>query len=349
MRTAVLIAALGLAPAAIAPGVMAQGTLVSVKTDAAPAIDGTMEAAWNKAAPLKVELGKLMYDPANYKGSKKTTVELRSLYDANAIYFLVQWADPTQSLERGPWVKQADGSWKKSKDLDETGHANAFYEDKLALMWNINATGFDTKGCAVTCHKARGGRNAGIEDKSPGRKWTNKEGETTDLWHWKAARSNPVGQMDDQYVDATKNPAQNADWGRKSNDKTGGGYADNASGDGKTPAFMNGTPGDANKYWVLDDGKAPFADTFKAGDVIGGVVVAPFAGPRGNIAAKARWENGRWTLEIRRALVTQGANAKTQDVQFSDLKKTYFFGVSAFDNTQLNHLYHEGANKLTFK
>ena len=41
--------------------------------------------------------------------------------------------------------------------------------------------------------------------------------------------------------------------------------------------------------------------------------------------------------------------ADIQDVQFSDLKKAYHFGVSVFDNSQINHIYHKGAIKLTFK
>ncbi len=323
--------------------------LTSVKTDAAPAIDGKMDEVWAKAKPLAVELGKLMYEPKDYKGSAKTTVNIRSLYDGENIYLLLQWADPTESLRREPWVKQADGSWKQQEDLDDTDHENTYYEDKLAIFWDINAQNFESKGCAVACHKARGGRNSGIPDKSPGRKFTNKPGETIDMWHWKAARTNPVGQVDDQYVDDTKDPAKNKDWGRKGDSKTGGGYVDNVSADKKGPAFMNKTPSDDNKFWVLDDQKVPFADTFKPGDVVGAIVVAPFAGSRGDISGKAVWAAGTWTLEIKRKLVTTGENAKTQDVQFSDLKKTYYFGVSVFDNTAVNHMYHEGVNKLVFK
>jgi hypothetical protein len=162
------------------------------------------------------------------------------------------------------------------------------------------------------------------------------------MWHWKGVRNGAVGQVDDQYVDDTKDPGQNADWGRKGDAATGGGYKNNVSDDKKRPAFMAKNPADG-KYWVLDADKVPFADTFKAGDMVGGVVVAPFTGSRGDIAAQAVWANGKWTLEIKRKLVTSGDKAKQQDVQFSDLKKKYPFGVAVFDNSQINHLYHEGA------
>ncbi len=329
---------------------MAQSkSLVSVKTDAAPTLDGKIDAAWSKAAPLAIELTKLAYEPADYKGAKKTNITIRSLYDNENIYFLVQWSDPTKSLERHPWVKQADGSWKVLKKLDDTDHDNTYYEDKMAMLWNINTAGFESRGCAVVCHRARGGKNAGVDDKSPGRKYTNKAGETVDMWHWKGVRNGPVGQIDDQFIDDTKDPTKNADWGRKGDDKTGGGYSDNVNAAKNGPAFMNKNPSPENKYWVLDDQKVPFADTFKAGDVVPGIVVAPFTGPRGDIPAHAAWADGMWTVEFSRKLVTAGEHAKTQSVQFTDLKKTYPFGISVFDNTQINHLYHEGAYQLTFK
>jgi hypothetical protein len=149
-------------------------------------------------------------------------------------------------------------------------------------------------------------------------------------------------------VDDTKDPKKNANWGRKSDARTGGGYEDNVNKDKTGPAWMSKTPS-ANRYWILADEKTEFVDTFKPGDVVPGIVVAPFDGSRGDIAAKGVWKNGVWTVEIRRKLVTTGDKVKEQDVQFDDLKKTYYFGVSVFDNTAINHTYHEGVHRLTFK
>jgi hypothetical protein len=328
---------------------LAQKALVSVKTDQPPTIDGTVEAAWEKTPAYKFTLDENVYKPEGYKGITKTSVAMKSMYDREFIYLLVQWEEPTKSFERAPWVKQPDGTWKQLKALDSTGHDNTYYEDKMAILWNINTKDFDKKGCEVACHKARGGKVAGIEDKSPGRKFTDTPGETLDMWHWKSVRTGPVGQIDDQYVDSTKDPKQNTNWGRKSDVKTGGGYVDNVNKDKTGPAWMNKTPSEDNKYWVVDDQKTEFVDTFKPGDVVGAIVVAPFQGSRGDITAKAVWKAGLWTLEIKRKLVTTGEKAKEQDVQFDDLKKTYYFGVSVFDHSQINHVYHEGVHKLTFK
>ena len=73
-----------------------------------------VEDEWGKAPVLEVVLDNLPYEPENgYVGMKETKVKLKSMYDNEYIYFLIQYADPTESLERFPWVKQQDGSWKQ--------------------------------------------------------------------------------------------------------------------------------------------------------------------------------------------------------------------------------------------
>jgi hypothetical protein len=56
-----------------------------------------------------------------------------------------------------------------------------------------------------------------------------------------------------------------------------------------------------------------------------------------------------WTIELQRKLKTTGENAETQDVQFTDMSKSYPFGVAVFDNSQINHIYHEGVYELKFE
>jgi hypothetical protein len=329
---------------------LAQTSLVSVKADRAPVIDGAADAAWERAPAYKVSLDKTVYEPSNgFKGVTKTTVTLRSLYDQDYVYFLARYDDPTQSLARGQWVKQPDGSWKRLANKDSTGHENTYYEDKFAFIWNINTATFETKGCAAACHKARGGKLAGVEDKAPGRMYTNKPGETLDMWHWKGVRTNPVGQIDDQYIDDTKDPTKNENWGRKNDAKTGGGYVDNVNKDQTGPMVMSKTAGPDSKYWIMAADKIEFVDTFKPGDIVPSMIVEPFTGSRADIEARGVWKDGVWTIEIKRKRVTTGDKAREQDVQFDDLKKTYYFGVAVFDNTQINHVYHEAVHKLIFK
>jgi len=259
----------------------------------------------------------------------------------------VQYKDPTKSLARFSWVKQADGSWKQMKKADSSGHDNSYFEDKFAMMWDINTKGFTKLGCAVVCHMANAGKLNGVADSSPGRKYTNRPGENVDLWSWEGVHGGAAGQFDDMLIN-DNTPPDAAEWGRRADVNTGGGYADNLN-DAKTgPAFMSAKP-DANQPWISDDQKVPFVDTFKPGDSIPGVVVKPHTGSRADITCASKWADGVWTIEFKRKLVTTGEKAAEQDVQFKDLTKPYSFAVAAFDNSEINHMYHGGSPKLTFK
>lgn len=327
-----------------------QMKLVSVKADSAIVLDAVAEKAWDKASAHEMTVSEMPYEPDNgYDGMRETTVKIKSLYDDKNVYFYIQYADPTKSLERFPWVKQADGNWKQLKKKDSTGHDNTYYEDKFGMYWEIKARGFQKKGCAVSCHVTENGKNNDIEDTSAGRKYTNKPGETIDMWHWKSVRTDPLGMFDDQFVDDTADPKQNKNWGRKGDTKLGGGYKNNVNKSKTGPAFMNSPYSEKDKYWVLPRTKTKFVDTFKTEDVVPGIVLSPFTGSRADIKVKSNWKDGQWTLEFKRALVTTGDKAEIQDVQFNDLKKAYYFGISVFDNSQINHIYHEGSMVMTFK
>jgi len=328
----------------IGVGAQAATTLTSVKTNKPILLSGAIDNAWQKAAPLEVVLDNLPYEPSNgYAGMKKTTVIMKSLYDDEYIYFLIQYNDPTKSLERFPWVKQQDGTWKQLSKKDSTGHDNTYYEDKIGMFWNINTKGFADDGCYISCHMDMEG------DTSPGRKFTDNPGETIDMWHVKNVRTSPLGMADDQFVDSTNSGKINSNWGRKGDAKTGGGYQNNVNKDKTGPAFMNFPPSEEAKYYVLPSLKTPFVDIFKPGDVVAGIVLYPFQGSRADIDFGGKWDNGVWTVELRRKLVTSGEKAIIQDVQFDDLSKDYYFGISVFDNSQINHLFHEDVLTLKFK
>ena len=297
--------------------------LAAAKADKAPTVDGTAEDAWGKAKPVTIHV-----DGGINKS--ETDVTLKALYDKDSIYFLAQYKDPTESARRQPWVKQADGSWKAVPGSES-------YEDKFAFIWNINDSikGFNEQGCAVTCHGTTAGKDKPL-------KYTNADGELGDIWHMKTVRTNPVGQIDDQYVN---NDVKAEEAGRKSDAKTAGGYTDNKKEGEKTPPFA--LPGNkpAPPYWIMDSEKVPFDDSkYKAGDEVPGIVIAPITGDRGDIAAKAVWKDGAWTMEWSRKLQT---SSKT-DVQF-DPKKESYFGAAVFDNAQIGHAVQYGVTKLSFE
>ena len=69
-------------------------------------------------------------------------------------------------------------------------------EDRIALLFEITRINkFATKGCAIVCHVPKGASNA-----KDGKFGTTSAAEKGDLWHWKAARSDPAGFADDTWL-----------------------------------------------------------------------------------------------------------------------------------------------------
>ncbi len=110
---------------------------------------------------------------------------------------------------------------------------------------------------------------------------------------------------------------------------------------------LNGT--EDEMYYVIPSKRVPFVDTFKEGDVIPGISIAPMQGGRADILSRNNYANGMWTMEVMRALKTEGENTETQDVQFTDKAKSFPFGIAVFDNSQINHLYHTETLEMKFK
>jgi hypothetical protein len=332
-------AALALAACSTSNVPSAPNTLVAAKVATAPTLDGSAnDAAWDAAKPLTFQVS----GGANFGGKGETTVTLKSVVVGDMIYFLVQYADPTQSVQRQPFRKQADGSWKKVTDpSDKGGDDSMYYEDKWALIWNTAANpvkGFDQNGCAVMCHLGEG--------KPFGNKYTAGEGQIADMWHMKSARNGVLGFVDDQFVDWTQyENGKNPNAGRKG-DPGGPDYQAMSLKDGKPP-FMNKDGKAANAggtYWIKDGDQVAFVDTFKAGDEVASYIVFPLKGDRGDLKGAWRWNNGVWTFEFGRKLVT----GSKYDVQFDNMNNAYTFGFAAFDNTQVRHALNYDVLKLVF-
>lgn len=332
-------------------------TLVSTPVDTTPVLDGNAgDAAW-AATPATI---------ATVTGgwAGQVDVTMKSVYKDGMVYFLYQYADSDKSDRRAPWQKQADGSWKHiaatqwPKPTCPAGDAsceqywgmkdpNAAYEDKFAVLWNINTPGFETQGCGVSCHWADDRANGKY-----GRKYTPNPGELVDMWHMKTVRTGPVNQFDDQYIDNTQT---GKDWGRKGDPKLSGGYTDNcyvnpstgdcswsvqpANGDGWSK-MPTGDP-TAPPWYILKSAETAFDNAaFVAYDELASIRVAPLVGDRGNLPTGWTYADGMYTFEVARPLVTMGNDGvtpSTKDVQFTDLSAKYAFGVAIFDNAQVEH------------
>jgi hypothetical protein len=346
IATAMGMALIGLTGCQSAMEKVAPNTLVASATSTAPGMNNAAaDPVWAKARPLTLELT----GGANF-GAKPgerghTKVTLKAVYTADMLYMLMQYPDPTYSVRRGPYQKQADGSWKKLKDAaDKGGDDNIYYEDKWAMLWPVNgatAKSFDKEGCAMACHEG--------QTKPYGNKYTNLPGQLLDMWHMKGQRTAPLGFVDDQYTDDTRYDAKTApNAGRKGDPGTKGGeYTGIPLVDGK-PQFMGRDAKAANAggtYYVKRGDEVAFDNSkFKPGDEVASIIVNPLTGDRGDIKVAVTWSNGVYTSVISRKLVT----GSQFDVQFADLAARYGFGVSAFDNAQVRHATSDDPAYLVF-
>ena len=337
------------APAFEAP----KGALVAYPVDAAPTLDGSADdAAWEAAQELTIPV-------AGGFNNFAADAQLKAVYSGDTVYFLLTYEDPTESWFRSPWQKQEDGTWKQIKDEnDKGGDNNSVYEDKFSMIWSINNSikNFETTGCFVACHA---GENSDV--KPYGNKYTASEGELGDIWHWKSVRND--GQIDDQFLDATRFDAEKAkEAGRKSDPKDSGGYADNFASmpdpadstktvpDKSMPGFTSpnidlktGAPG-----YILDSEKVALdqeaLDAMPVGSYLPGIIKSPIVGDRGDISAAWIWKDGVWTIEFSRQLTTESET----DVQFSDLSGVYYFGLAIFENAQVRHAFQTGSSPFVF-
>lgn len=325
----VTLAMSGLMWTTVGAGQQQVTALVAKHVASPPVLDGVAESLWDDVPQLDV----LTVSGAN-AGSH--SVSLKAVYTDADVFFLVTWDDPTHSLRRFPWVKQEDGTWLQLNDGSDHDEV-VYYEDKMAFIWNIGNSieGFGQAGCAVTCHVGEG--------KPYGNKYTAAPGERGDIWHWKSVRSGSIGYIDDQYLDDQRWSEDNTGAGRHSDPKTTGSYVNNVNEDGTGPAFM-GPLGADGPYWIRDEEKVPFVDNFEAGDEIPGIIVSRPDGDRGQIDGLSSYDNGIWTLEIRRARVT----GSEFDVQFDDLAADYQFGMAVFDNAQVRHAFQPSVAALRF-
>lgn len=339
--------------------------LVSVKVTTPPTIDGTADAMWANSPKLEFstavpEVTGDIY--RGYTGNIIPSVTLRSAYDDNNIYFLAEWMDPSLSLTRQPWYfDPVTKTWAQEKGaptFSATGSITrqAFYEDKLAFLWNINnsVTGWNSGTCYKSCHTGLPATDGSS------RHYTNFPTERIDMWHWKSVRGGTNGPFtfEDQHQ------YYNYPNGRKGDDGNDV-YTNNVQtlGGVSVPKYVipNGsnygwilqseitantaktvTAVDANGVLTLSDGSTidpnVGTDYQRVGVGIGpkaipGLTIDAYTGSRADIPCKATYTGSGWILEFQRALKTADS---INDIDFSSLADQNF-GVAVFENAQIAH------------
>ncbi len=237
-----------------------------------------------------------------------TGVNLKAMVDDMNFYLLAVWDDDsgTESKDKKMW--SYDG-----QDWSQSGN-----EDRLGIVWDMGQNGMQGANCMGMCHtpdmQTMWGR--------------------VDLWHWKAHRGNPIGYVDDTYIDTV---SRHGDEGSSS-------YSDNVDGD--LPAYM--APGDpgVNATFLMDSDQVvfdPFGVTentaavktafdplaaWGLSDHIAGYVLRTPSGSRADVQTAGRYDNGTWTVEFSRPIM-----ANSQDDFIPTPGGTVEFAVAEFDNT----------------
>ncbi|MHC1727018.1 MAG: ethylbenzene dehydrogenase-related protein [Syntrophobacteraceae bacterium] len=275
---------------------------------------GLDDPVWQQMHPIEAQV--------KGRGSfaeEEVTVITRAAYTAESIYFLFKWVDPTESVAKESW--RFDGrNWTHVKGD----------EDRIALLFEITRiNGFATRGCTVVCHSP---------PDVPGKEWryaTKTAAEKGDLWHWKAARSNPYHHADDSWLTVAGNPSGSYRTTGRRADAGGGGDAANETEDKAKPFYMQdpsrkpSVPG----FLLFEEAiRIPADAVFKTGDMITYRMLRKPNGSRSDVKAIGKYADGGWTVMLSRKLET----GHEDDVAFNP-RKEYSFAMAVFDDSGDDH------------
>jgi hypothetical protein len=311
--------------------------LEAVPTTVPPRIDGVaLDREWYSAPELFIALS----DRDGNQGGN-FYLKMRCVYTPypDTVYFAVQWADstddvlPDRLIYTGPEWHALD--CEETDVLIETSSWTKFdfevgKEDRFCIFFEITpvsdeAGTFSSRGCQVACH---GGMSV--------------PSGTFDAWYWMRGRTDPVQRCDDMKVDSTGFVP----------DQGEGIWRLNLRGDGYVPRYIaRGDNGDLSPTkFIYDPG--PYGRLLGACDTINpatllvwndyrdaeldyvpGYVVKPPTGSRSDLMTRSLWDEGKWTVEIKRAMRTDDPVA---DVWFYP-DKTYNFAIAVMNGSGVIH------------
>ncbi len=202
----------------------------------------------------------------------KVEVSLKAVYTDKEIFFLVMFPCEKESRQHRSLI------WDKEKKMYMIGPDR---EDSFVFKWNMEPKRVDLSVYADNPYKS-------------------------DIWYWKACRTDSAGYADDKYdiLSMDKMPDSTKIISRKGN------------------TFYYGRYGDEGKAaYSAEDPPIEYK-----GDKVPMFKLSPPSGSRADIAAKGQWKDGKWTIEFRRLLFT----GNQDDVQF-DTKGNYQFGIALYE------------------
>ncbi len=182
-----------------------------------------------------------------------SSVKVKAGIHGDRVFFLFQWADPQADTEHKPFVWDA-----------EVGRyvAGPQREDRFAVQFAM----------------------AGDYDVN----WLSGKGFKADMWHWKAARSNPLGLAHDKMTSIGLQPIKQA-------------YKTQTE-DGR-PLYIQRTSDAGDKLYSTKRYRR-----FEQDIMPKYILHNDASGSVADVQAKGVWKDGQWTLELQRKLDTHHAD-----------------------------------------
>nr|MBF0222969.1 hypothetical protein [Desulfobulbaceae bacterium] len=214
-------------------------------------------------------------------------VAVKSGIAGDEVFFIFQWQDNSYDIEHKPFI------WNTAEGKYTT-------EDKSEDRFSIN---FDMEGDFT-------------------HDWLSGNSFKADMWHWKAARSNPIGLAQDKLTIITTEPSKKAYTTKAKNGQKIYILRPSDAGDPlyKTARYATKEQDRMPKYILNTDVKGSVAD----------------------VKAKGVWENGQWTLELKRKL-----NTGNPDDRVFKKGDTVLAAIAVFDHS--GDEFHNISKTLTFQ
>ncbi|WP_048601586.1 ethylbenzene dehydrogenase-related protein [Rubeoparvulum massiliense] len=269
-------------------------------------------------------------------------IELKAklAYNGEDVFWRFEWDAGEDSSIHQSYLVYRDGKWQKHKTNNQD--ENRFMEDRFAMMLDDGSVEFfEQYGGFITATSDMNNmlNPANPEetkellgkdyvrkflpetryDKNDWRTVKSKEdldklvdaGYFLDLWHWKAHRSNPIGYVDDNWVrEDRKNDegkAGSSNWDEELEQPK---YMFDPN---KTNQYAMEWDKVINRHYTTEDYYYLAEDImveydpqheWKEGDVLPELIVSPIEGGRADIFAQGVLLDGKWHLDMQRAMDT---------------------------------------------
>jgi hypothetical protein len=218
-------------------------------------------------------------------GTGPSHCAVRAVAHGDSVYVLATWADATEDRAHKVWTKQEDGSWRSGPER----------EDVFSMAFPLSGPFEPDMLAPLEC------------------RW--------DVWHWKAARTDPAGYaMDKSHSTSLTDPG-----GKRAAIDLDGGQTiyiarPEDAGGSATKSLPHPTSGTSGPKYEA----------------------ATPTGSASDVRAKATWKDGVWTLELSRRLSTGHGD----DAQFP-AGGSIEFAIGIFDRAE--HEDHSTSRTLTLQ